>query len=169
FTPSTGISVSSALNTPYVRKFSRVSAPGLATKLSQKSLSFVLASITEPGTPFFGASPYQTISAHRAPADVPLKPTSSNRFFLSMYFPFLCSMLLRISVSTPTSKAACIPPPWQPRATFFGPTTFFLLDLTIVRPLLPPAWLTRNQSTSRRVLHFCPGAPRYPRAHLCHP
>src|SRR5262245_58768480 len=86
-----------------------------------------------------------------------------------MSFRFFCSsMFLRISVSTPTSKAACIPPPWQPTATFFGPSAFSLLDLTIVRPLLPCAWLTRNQTTSRRVLHFCPGAPRHARAHPCH-
>src|SRR5262249_6295540 len=103
----------------YVRKFSTDSTPGAATKLSQTSLSRALASCSEPGLLVFGARPYQTIKAHRAPADVPLMPTSSNRFLSSMSRRFFCSsMLLRISVRAPTSNAACIPPPWQAMATF---------------------------------------------------
>src|SRR6478735_18609 len=110
FTPSTGNSVSSALSAPYVNKFSKVSVPGLATKSSQKRLSLSIASSTEPRLPLtFGTRPYQTIRAHRAPADVPLTPTSSNRF--------RSLMSSRISVRTPISKAACIPPPWQATAT----------------------------------------------------
>src|SRR5262245_20288825 len=85
----------------------------MATKPSQKLVRLEIASLTEPvPPPFLGARPYQTISVHRAPADVPLKPTSSNRF--------LSRMSLRISVRTPTSKAACIPPPWQATATFMS-------------------------------------------------
>src|SRR6266571_9575970 len=84
FSPSKGISASSVLNVVYVRKFSTDSTPGQATNLSQKSLSKALASCAEPALLLFGARPYQTISAHSAPADVPLKPTSSNRLLASM-------------------------------------------------------------------------------------
>ena len=98
-----------------------ISAGVLAANQSQKLLMLLIASATEPlsGRRFFGARPYQTINAHSAPAEVPLKPTSSNLFRASISF--------RTSVRTPTSKAACVPPPWQAMATFGAKST-------IVRP-----------------------------------
>ncbi len=105
--PSSGTSISSALNAPNVNKFSKFSAPVLATKSCQKSSSFLIASVAlpEPGIPFFGARPYQAINAHRAPADVPLNPTSLNPGSV------LSSTRSRIAFRTPSAKAACIPPP----------------------------------------------------------
>src|SRR5262249_31078613 len=139
-------------------KFSTVSASVLATNLFQKSLSLRRASSAELGLPFFfGARPYQTISAHKAPADVPLKPTSLNRF---LSFCLSCfSISLRISVSTPAVKAACIPPPWQATATFFGSSNLLFMELTIcLSPLLPRDWLTRNWTlgaAATTLVSFC--------------
>ena len=58
----------------------------LAANQSQKLLMLLIASAIEPlsGRRFFGARPYQTINAHSAPAEVPLKPTSSNLFRASI-------------------------------------------------------------------------------------
>src|SRR5262249_48182100 len=131
FTPILGTSSSSSQNVRYVRKFSTVSAASLATKSSQKLLSLSIASCSEPPPNFFffGARPYQTISAHSAPADVPLNPTSLNPVSSPALFRSFRSR--RILVSTPTAKAACIPPPWHPMATFICPPAFFRLDLTM--------------------------------------
>src|SRR5262249_43215133 len=116
FRPNTGTSYSCAMNVEYASRLTILSVRVVAANDFQTPSRPLIASCAEPARPFFGARPYHTISAHRAPAEVPLKPTSSNRFRSVLPSAlFCCSMFLRISIRTPTEKEACIPPPDRQR------------------------------------------------------
>ena len=136
FRPSIGVSFSCAVSAENENRLSIISAGVVAAKASQKRLSLSVAARAEPGRPFLEARPYQTISAHSAPAEVPLKPVSSNRF--------RSWMSLRISVRTPTSNAACVPPPWQATATFGMAST-----------MVVPHDLTPRKGIPGAVRHQC--------------
>src|SRR6516225_10047192 len=112
FRPNTGTSYSCAMNVEYASRLIILSVRVVAANVFQTPSRPLIASCAEPARPFFGARPYHTISAHRAPAEVPLKPTSSNRFRSVLSFAlFCCSMALRI----PRRKRVSRPPDRQRR------------------------------------------------------